>query len=58
MLKTIIGKLEKKKRKEKEIMTWTLMQFNWSVATINVTLQFLEILVIDPRDAWKYIIIL
>ena len=38
MLKTIIGKLERKK-----IMTWILMQLNWNVATINVMLQLLDI---------------
>ena len=36
MLKTIIGKLERKK-----IMTWILMWLNWNVATINVMLQFI-----------------
>ena len=38
MLKTIIGKLERKK-----IMAWTLMWLNWSVATINVILQLIYI---------------
>ena len=38
MLKTIIGKLERKK-----IMMWILMQLNWNVATINVMLQLLDI---------------
>ena len=38
MLKTIIGKLERKK-----IMTWMLMWIIWSVATINDTLQLLDI---------------
>ena len=33
----IIGKL-----KIKKIMTWTLMWFNWSVATINATFQLLD----------------
>ena len=38
MLKTIIGRLERKM-----IMIWTLMWLDWSVATINVTLQLLDI---------------
>ena len=38
MLKKIIGKLERKK-----IMTWALIWLNWSVATINATLQLLDI---------------
>ena len=38
MLKTIIGKLERKK-----IMIQRLMWLNWSKATINATLQFLDI---------------
>ena len=37
-VKKIIGKL-----KIKKIMTWTLMLLNRSVATINATLQFLDI---------------
>ena len=40
MSKTIIGKLEGKK---KRIMICTLMWFNWSVVTINTTLQLLDI---------------
>ena len=57
MLKTIMGKLKRKKT-----MAQMLMWFNQSVAIINVMLQFLDIyryrLVVDPRDVWKYIIIL
>ena len=49
MLKTIIGKLEKKK--VKKIMTWIVMWYNWNVVIINTTLQFLEILVAYPRIA-------
>ena len=49
MLKTIIGKLEKKK--VKKIMTWIVMWYNWNVATINAMLQFLEILVAYLRVA-------
>ena len=33
-----IGKLERKK-----IMTWILMWLNWSVVTLNTTLQLLDI---------------
>ena len=36
MLKIIIGKLERK-------ITWTPMQVNWSVVTMNVTLQLFDI---------------
>ena len=32
-------------------MTWVVMWHNWNVVTINVTLQFLEILVAYPRVA-------
>ena len=39
MSKTVIGKLEGKKR----IMMCTLMWLNWSVVIINVTLQPLDI---------------
>ena len=57
MLKKIMGKLKRKKT-----MAQMLMWFNQSVAIINITLQFLDIyryrLVVDPRDVWKYIIIL
>ena len=38
MLKTIIRKLERKK-----LMTWMLMWLNWSIAIINVVLQFIYI---------------
>ena len=38
MEKKIIGKLERKM-----IMTWMLIWLNWSVATINVTFQLLDI---------------
>ena len=38
MLKKIIGKF-----KRKNIMTWALIWLNWSVATINTTLQLLDI---------------
>ena len=46
MFKTIIGKLERK-----NIMTWMLMWHNWSIIIINVTIQFLEILAFNPRNA-------
>ena len=38
MLKKITGKL-----KSKMIMTWTLIQLNQSITTINATLQLLDI---------------
>ena len=38
MLKTIIGKLKRKK-----IMVWTLMWLNWSVIIINAMLHLLDI---------------
>ena len=38
MSKTIIEKLERKKT-----ITWMLIWLNWSVTTINVTLQLLDI---------------
>ena len=38
MLKKIIGRLERKM-----IMMWMLIWLNWSVATINTTLQLLDI---------------
>ena len=37
-VKKIIGKL-----KIKKIMTWMLMWLNWSIVTINTTLQLLDI---------------
>ena len=48
MEKKIIGKLERKM-----IMMWMLMWLNWSVTTINATLQFLDIYIyiyIDERE--------
>ena len=38
MLKKIIGKSERKK-----IMAWMLLWLNWSIITINVMLQLLDI---------------
>ena len=53
MLKTILGKLERKK-----IMTWTLMWFNQSVATINITLQLLEIYIYIYIDFYMLYLIM
>ena len=48
MLKTIIGKLERKK-----IMAWTLMWLNWSVATTNAMLQLIYIYIYIYRHDCK-----
>ena len=53
---------EKNSSKEGEsvgnrLMIQLLMWLNRSVAKINATLQFLDILITGPYDAWEYIII-
>ena len=53
MLKTILGKLERKK-----IMMQMLIWFNWSVTTINATLQFLNIYKSIHINLYKFMLLL
>ena len=53
MLKTILGKLERKK-----IMMQMLIWFNWSVTIINATLQFLNIYKSIHINLYKFMLLL
>ena len=53
MLKTILGKLERKK-----IMMQMLIWFNWSVTTINATLQLLDIYRSIHINFYKFMLLL